>query len=69
MDIEDIEDEEDMAEVECALNFYNKYGKYFNSGFDFESEDINIDDIFTDADFGKGFIMELLKCQTLNETK
>ena len=71
-EMEDSEDEEDMAGFECMLDFYNKYGKYFNSDFDFDSEftDINnITDVFTDADFGKGFIAESLKCQLSNETE
>ena len=63
--IEDL-DEEDMAGAECALDFYKKYGKYFNIDLDSELEIENIEDLnklFTDADFGKAFMAELLKCQ------
>ena len=69
MNIEDL-DEADMEDVECASNFNVKYGKYFNSDFDFDSEINGIDDIndfFTDADFGKAFIADLLTCQSLYE--
>ena len=72
-EMEGIVDEEDMAGAECALNFYNKYGKYFNFDLDSDLESLeNMDDInnlFTDADFGKAFIAELLKCQLGLETE
>ncbi len=56
------DEEDDMAGVDCMINFYGNYSKYIT--YDSKSE---LGFKFTDADFEKGFMAGIEKCQALDE--